>query len=105
MKLPDLQFVWRNFSSGVWIGALGIGFFVEVVGFEEVGLAVPWFVNKDESLVEVSDFEDVGLSGFVNKDDKFPFEAALLEEHDISQQQSQRGRIRSELFWFRELDI
>lgn len=68
--LPELQLVWRNFPSGV---------FGEVVGFEEVGVGVSltWFVKIDESLLEVLEFEDVGLSGFVNN---LPFEAVLAED-------------------------
>lgn len=72
--LPELQLVWRNFPSGV---------FGEVVGFEEVGVGVSltWFVKIDESLLEVLEFEDVGLSGFVNN---LPFEAVLAEDDMVA---------------------
>lgn len=92
VTLPDLQLVSRNLSSWVWIGTLEIGFSDEVVGFEEVG--VPWFLmNKDESLLEVLEFEDVGLCGFVNKDDNFTFEAVpeeLIVEKQLAEELQQQ---------------
>lgn len=77
--LPELQLVWRNFPSGV---------FGEVVGFEEVGVGVSltWFVKIDESLLEVLEFEDVGLSGFVNN---LPFEVVLAEDDMVSSRRTE----------------
>lgn len=62
--------MWRNFSSGI---------FGEVVGFEEVGVGVSltWFVKIDESLLEILELEDVGVSGFVNS---LLFEAVLADD-------------------------